>query len=45
MWVIEVNVLGRTFTRKVGDTQRAFRFTPQTMQTRLSQLRNSRAAV
>ena len=45
MWVIEVNVLGRKFTRRVGDTQSAFRFTPQTVQTRLSQLRNPRAAV
>jgi hypothetical protein len=45
MWVIEVNVLGRTFTRKVGDTPRAFRFTPQDFQMRLSQRRNPRAAV
>jgi len=45
MWVIEVNVLGRRFTRRVGDHPRAFRFTPQNVQMRLSQLRNPRAAV
>jgi hypothetical protein len=45
MWVIEVNVLGRRFTRRLGDGPRAFRFPPHSMQMRLSQLRHPRAAV
>ena len=45
MWVIEVNVLGRRFTRRVNDRPRAFRLTPHGLQLRLSQLRYPRAAV
>lgn len=45
MWVIEVNVLGRKFTRRVGEQPRALRFIPQDLQMRLSELRNPRAAV
>lgn len=45
MWVIEVNVLGRRFTRRVGERPKAFRFTPHDVQARLSQLRLPRAAV
>jgi hypothetical protein len=44
MWVIEVNILGRRFTRRVSDRAGFARFTPQHLQLRLSQLRNSRAA-
>jgi hypothetical protein len=45
MWVIEVNVLGRRFTREVGERPKPFRFTPHDVQMRLSQLRHPRAAV
>ena len=43
MWIIEVNVLGRRFTQRVGDHQ-AFRLPPRMAQLRQLKVRLPRAA-
>ena len=45
MWVIEVNVLGRRFTRRVSDHRGPSDSPRSDVQLRLSQLRHPRAAV
>ena len=45
MWIIEVNVVGRRFTRSVPDLHRpSFRFNTRAVHWRPSQLRHPRAA-
>lgn len=45
MWVVEVNVLGRRFTRQVPAPPRsALRLHPRAVGVRLAQLRHPRAA-
>jgi len=44
MWTVELNVLGRRFTHQAHDRREAFKFSPRGVRSRLSQLRESRAA-
>ena len=44
MWIVELNVFGRKFTRQVSDRPKGLRVTPHNVQTRLSQLRHPKAA-
>lgn len=37
MWIVEINILGRRFTREVHDRRGAFPLTPRLVQTRLTQ--------
>ena len=40
MWIVEINILGRRFTREVHDRRGAFPLTPRAVQTKLSHLRH-----
>jgi hypothetical protein len=44
MWIVEINVLGRRFTHEVRDRREAFKFSPRSVQARLSHMRQPRAA-
>ena len=44
MWTVELNVLGRRFTHEAHHRLEAFRFSPRSVRTRLSQLRQPGAA-
>jgi hypothetical protein len=44
MWTVELNILGRRFTHQAHDRREAFKFSPHGVRTRLSHLRQSRAA-
>lgn len=44
MWVVEVNVLGRRFTQRIGDRQQALRFAPRLAHLRQRKVRLPRAA-
>jgi hypothetical protein len=40
MWVVEINILGRRFTREVHDRRAAFPITTRTLQSGLTHLRH-----
>lgn len=44
MWIIEVNVLGRRFTQRVGDDHQTFRLAPPMARLRQFKVRLARAA-
>lgn len=44
MWIIEVNVLGRRFTQRVGDHHQNLRLPPRMAQLRQLKVRLPRAA-
>jgi hypothetical protein len=43
MWIVEVNVLGHRFTHQVRDRREALKFSPRSVQSRLSHMRHPRA--
>ena len=44
MWIVEINVLGRSLTLRIGDRPQALRFAPRMAQLRQLKVRGPRAA-